>query len=75
MGLAPIGCAPRYLWQYSSKNGECIKEINDMVMEFNFAMRYMVEELVHELGDYNITFCDVFEASMDIMKNREQYGK
>ncbi|KAL5719069.1 hypothetical protein ACHQM5_011901 [Ranunculus cassubicifolius] len=74
MGLAPIGCAPRYLWQYSSKDGECVKEINDMVMEFNFAMRFMVEELIHELPDYAITFCDTFEASMDIMKNRQQYG-
>ncbi|KAL5707616.1 hypothetical protein ACHQM5_018500 [Ranunculus cassubicifolius] len=74
MGMAPIGCAPRYLWKYSTKDGECVKEINDMVMEFNFALRFMVEELIHELPDYAITFCDTFKASMDIMKNRQQYG-
>lgn len=27
---------------------ECVEEINDMIMEFNFVMRYMVEELGKE---------------------------
>ncbi|KAF8379714.1 hypothetical protein HHK36_029159 [Tetracentron sinense] len=74
MGLAPIGCAPHYLWQYNSKNGECVEVINDMIMEFNFAMRYMVEELGQELLEANITFCNTFEGSMDILENHEHYG-
>ncbi|XP_061374169.1 GDSL esterase/lipase At5g08460 [Gastrolobium bilobum] len=73
-GLAPIGCAPHYLWQYDSENGECVEQINDMVIEFNFLMRYMVDKLAAELSDANITFCDVFEGSMDILKNHERYG-
>ncbi|GAB2215626.1 hypothetical protein Droror1_Dr00020015 [Drosera rotundifolia] len=73
-GLAPMGCAPYYLWRYRSKAGECISEINNMIMEFNFAMRYMVEELIEELAGFNIVFCDVFEASMDIIKNFRLYG-
>ncbi|GAB2278037.1 hypothetical protein Dimus_012736 [Dionaea muscipula] len=73
-GLAPMGCAPYYLWRYRSKDGECISEINDMIMEFNFAMRYMVQELIQELPNANIIFCDVFEASMDIIKNFQQFG-
>lgn len=75
MGLAPIGCAPFYLWQYGSENGECIEEINDMVMEFNFAMRFMVEELGMELPDSSIIFCDLLQGSMDILKNHERYGE
>ncbi|KAJ4950283.1 hypothetical protein NE237_027115 [Protea cynaroides] len=74
MGLAPMGCAPHYLWQYNSSKGECVKKINDMIIEFNFAMRYMVEELNQELLDANITFCDAFEGSMDIMAKHEHYG-
>ncbi|GAV88786.1 Lipase_GDSL domain-containing protein [Cephalotus follicularis] len=74
MGLAPIGCSPHYLWQYSSKNGECIEDINNMIMEFNFVMRYMVEELLHELPDIKIIFCDMYEGSMDIIKNHKLYG-
>ncbi|KAJ0498873.1 putative triacylglycerol lipase [Helianthus annuus] len=74
MGLAPIGCAPYYLWQYNSQNGECIKPINNVILEFNFVMRYTVEELNKELVDANIIFCDAYAGSMDILKNKDQYG-
>lgn len=75
MGLAPIGCAPYYLWLYSSKNGECVKNVNDMILEFNFAVRYMVSELNEELVDATIIFCDAFEGSMDIIQNHNHYGE
>ncbi|KAA8520961.1 hypothetical protein F0562_011634 [Nyssa sinensis] len=74
MGLAPIGCAPYYLSLYQSENGECVQMINDMILEFNFVMRYTVEELSKDLVDANIIFCDVLQGSMDIIKNHEQYG-
>ncbi|KAJ0106238.1 hypothetical protein Patl1_17508 [Pistacia atlantica] len=73
MGMAPIGCAPHYLWKYG-KNGECVEEINDMILEFNFVMRYMVEMLRQELPDSDIIFCDMYEGSMDIIQNHEHYG-
>ncbi|KAK6935531.1 GDSL lipase/esterase [Dillenia turbinata] len=74
MGLPPIGCAPNYMWRYGSQDGKCIEMINDMIMQFNFVMKYMVEELRHELPDANIIFCDVFQGSMDIIKNHKRYG-
>ncbi|KAG8659040.1 GDSL esterase/lipase At5g08460 [Manihot esculenta] len=74
MGLAPIGCAPHYLWRHNSKNGECITEINDMIMEYNFFMRYMIEELGQELPDAKLTFCDLYEGAMNIIKNHDRYG-
>ncbi|GMH09328.1 hypothetical protein Nepgr_011169 [Nepenthes gracilis] len=74
MGLAPMGCAPHYLWKYNSMGGECVDDINDIIMEFNFAMRYMVQELNKELPDATIIFCDVYEGSMDIIKNFKRYG-
>ncbi|KAK3003387.1 hypothetical protein RJ639_019382 [Escallonia herrerae] len=74
MGLAPIGCAPYYLWQYESENGECIEMINDLILEFNFVMRYVVEELNQELHGANIIFCDALEGSMDIIQNFDRYG-
>lgn len=74
MGLAPLGCAPYYLWLYQSANGECVKSINNMILEFNYGMRFVVEQLNHELVGANIIFCDAFEGSMDIMKNSDRYG-
>lgn len=75
MGIAPIGCTPHYLMLYGSKNGECVDEINNVVIEFNYAMRYMIDELNHELSDAKITFCDAFNGSMDILANRNLYGE
>ncbi|KAB2620755.1 GDSL esterase/lipase [Pyrus ussuriensis x Pyrus communis] len=75
IGLALIGCAPHYLSQYRVKDGQCIKEINNMVMEFNFVMRYMIEELREELPVTNIIFYNMFEGSMDIIKNFARYGE
>ncbi|KAJ6705411.1 hypothetical protein OIU79_010167 [Salix purpurea] len=75
MGLPPIGCAPYYLWRYNSENGDCIEEINDIILEYNFVMRYMIGELGLQLPDAKITFCDMYEGSMDIIKNHELYGK
>ncbi|KAB5564613.1 hypothetical protein DKX38_004667 [Salix brachista] len=74
MGLPPIGCAPYYLWRYNSENGDCIEEINDIILEYNFVMRYMIGELGLQLPDAKITFCDMYEGSMDIIKNHELYG-
>ncbi|KAK9675416.1 hypothetical protein RND81_11G006600 [Saponaria officinalis] len=74
MGLAPMGCAPHYLWKYKSENGECIREMNNMIMEFNFVMRYVVEQLNHELPNAIIIFCDIYQGSMDIIQNHERYG-
>ncbi|XP_058100442.1 GDSL esterase/lipase At5g08460-like isoform X2 [Magnolia sinica] len=74
MGMAPLGCTPHYLWKYNSQDGHCVEEINDMVIEFNFAMRYVIDELRWELPDAKVTFCDVFEGSMDILRNYRHYG-
>ncbi|GJZ89678.1 GDSL esterase/lipase 7-like protein, partial [Tanacetum coccineum] len=74
MGLGPIGCAPFYLWQYGSENGACIKMLNNMILEFNYLMRFTIEELREELTDANIIFCDAFQGSMDILQNSRRYG-
>ncbi|CAI0408735.1 unnamed protein product [Linum tenue] len=74
MGMPPIGCAPHYLWKYGSKNGECVEEINNMITEFNFLMRYIVDQLQYELPQAQIIFCDVYEGSMDIIQNHANYG-
>ncbi|CAL9211669.1 unnamed protein product [Musa hybrid cultivar] len=73
-GLAPIGCTPHYLWLSASENGECVDAINNVVMEFNYAMRYTVHELNRELPNATFTFCDAFEGSMDILTNHQLYG-
>ncbi|KAK1302042.1 GDSL esterase/lipase [Acorus calamus] len=74
MGIAPLGCTPHYLFEYRSQDGRCIKEINDAIIEFNFELKYMVNELNKELAGAQFTFCDAFEGSMDILANQRLYG-
>ncbi|KAF3333148.1 GDSL esterase/lipase 7 [Carex littledalei] len=74
MGLPPIGCTPHYLWEYDSVYGDCVEQINNMVVQLNFAMTYMVHKLNLELHGATFTFCDTFEGSMDIFRNRDRYG-
>ncbi|KAL2902786.1 hypothetical protein RDABS01_027868, partial [Bienertia sinuspersici] len=71
MGVAPMGCAPHYLWRHKSKNGECIQDINNMIMEFNFVMRYTIQELNQELSDAVIIFCDMYEVSSNRSSKRD----
>ncbi|KAL6877517.1 hypothetical protein ACP4OV_012732 [Aristida adscensionis] len=74
MGLPPIGCAPHFLEEYGSQSGECIDYINNVVIEFNYALRYMSNEFIRHHPDSMISYCDTFEGSVDILNNRDRYG-
>ncbi|KAL6646849.1 hypothetical protein ACP70R_015543 [Stipagrostis hirtigluma subsp. patula] len=74
MGLPPVGCAPHFLEEYGSQNGECIDYINNVVIEFNYALRYMSSEFIRQHPDSMISYCDTFEGSVDILNNRDRYG-
>lgn len=75
MGLPPVGCAPHFLWEYGSQNGKCIEYINNVVIEFNYALRYMSSEFIRQHPDSMISYCDTFEGSVDILENRDRYGE
>nr|GMD99719.1 GDSL esterase/lipase At5g08460 [Ipomoea batatas] len=74
MGLGPMGCAPYYIWRYRNKPGHCVEIMNDMIVEFNLALRYTIDELGQELPDAKIIFCDAFQSSMEIIENLHRYG-
>ena len=75
IGMGPLGCAPRFLWESKSVYGECIDEVNNMILEYNFVMKYMVHQLNAKLPDANIVFCDIYDGIMDILHNPQRYGK
>uniref|UniRef100_A0A0A9DNX0 GDSL esterase/lipase 7 n=1 Tax=Arundo donax TaxID=35708 RepID=A0A0A9DNX0_ARUDO len=74
MGLPPVGCAPHFLEEYGSQSGECIDYINNVVIEFNYALRHMSSEFIRQHTDSMISYCDTFEGSVDILNNRDRYG-
>ena len=62
MGLAPIGCAPHYLWE--SNSARCVDEVNKLILGFNLALKYAVLELNRKLPDALFIFCDAFEGHL-----------
>ncbi|XP_062218865.1 GDSL esterase/lipase At1g29660-like [Phragmites australis] len=74
MDLPPVGCAPHFLEEYGSQNGECIDYINNVVIEFNHTLSYMSSEFIRHHPDSMISYCDTFEGSVDILNNRDRYG-
>lgn len=68
IGMVPLGCAPRFLWESNSIYGKCSEEVNNMIIEYNFAMKYMVQQLNEKLLDANIVFCNcIYDGIMDIL--------
>ncbi|KAE8648631.1 hypothetical protein Csa_009148 [Cucumis sativus] len=57
------------IFLYRDENAACTEDINDMVIEFNFSMRYTVKELGTELHHSSIILCDLLRVSMDILKD------
>ncbi|GLJ22559.1 hypothetical protein SUGI_0424540 [Cryptomeria japonica] len=74
IGMGPLGCAPHFLWETNSPNGECVEDINNMIIEYNYALKYMVEGLNSKLPGANIVFSDIYEGLMDILKKPKHYG-
>ena len=46
-----------------------------VVIEFNYALRYMSSEFIRQHPDSMISYCDTFEGSVDILENRDRYGE
>ncbi|KAL6130286.1 hypothetical protein ACLB2K_068667 [Fragaria x ananassa] len=72
MGILPLGCTPRVLLnQYNSTAQPhdddddvargCVEETNAHVLEYNRELREQISELLVELSDAQLLFCDVYQ--------------
>ncbi|KAK6926440.1 GDSL lipase/esterase [Dillenia turbinata] len=81
MGVLPLGCAPRTMWERQSMDYMtnydtiyCIEDVNQLVLEYNKLLEQRITDLNRELTNVQITFCDVYEGIMQIIINPESYG-
>ncbi|KAJ4780118.1 GDSL esterase/lipase [Rhynchospora pubera] len=76
VGVGPIGCAPSYLQDRSSKfdSQHCVGEVNDLIAGYNAKLETRLERLRSELPDAEIVFCDVYKGILDIISNPKIYG-
>ncbi|CAN1831662.1 F-box/WD-40 repeat-containing protein At5g21040 [Linum perenne] len=80
MGVLPVGCAPRTVWDLGwnssliDERTGCIREVNELVLEYNKLLGDAIMELQKELPDAQLVFCDVYQSMMDILTNPANYG-
>ncbi|KAF6162061.1 hypothetical protein GIB67_025827 [Kingdonia uniflora] len=79
MGIGPLGCAPRTLWESSDQTtrpdmGHCVDEINKDILQYNTMLSEKLIDLNSELEEAEIVFCDVYQGMMEIINNPTRYG-
>ncbi|KAK9097053.1 hypothetical protein Sjap_022550 [Stephania japonica] len=80
VGIGPLGCAPRSLWEaYDSTTkisggNYCVKEMNEVILEYNAILSQHLYNLSLELSDAQIIFCDVYQGMMEIITRHALHG-
>jgi hypothetical protein len=80
MGVAPLGCAPRVMWEgmraLNNKQGRssCVDDANELIQGYNARLAAQLDELRVRLPDADIVFCDVYKGMMEIISNPRRYG-
>ncbi|OVA13764.1 Lipase [Macleaya cordata] len=86
MGIGPLGCAPRTLWESydptsnSSRHAttgssrDCVDDVNFLILEYNAMLSEQLLDLNFEFPDAQIIFCDVYQAMMEIITFPNRYG-
>ncbi|GMN28464.1 hypothetical protein TIFTF001_002067 [Ficus carica] len=72
-GLGPLGCIPSQ--RVKSKQGQCLKRVNQWILEFNSNVKKLVGSLNTRLSNATILFADTYPAVFDLISNPTAYGK
>ncbi|XP_021296505.1 GDSL esterase/lipase At5g37690 isoform X1 [Herrania umbratica] len=71
-GLGPLGCIPSQ--RVKSQTGQCLKRVNEWVMEFNSQVQYLINSLNRRLPNAQMIFADTYPAVLDLINNPSTYG-
>nr|CAB3488946.1 unnamed protein product [Digitaria exilis] len=75
MGVAPLGCAPRVMWEgIGGGHGGCVEEANELIEGFNARLATRLDDLRPQLPGADVVFCDVYKGMMEIISNPSKYG-
>lgn len=72
-GLGPLGCIPSQ--RVKSKNGECLKRVNQWILDFNSSVQTLLASLSQLLPNAKLIFADTYPAVLDLIDNPSKYGK
>jgi len=81
LGVLPLGCTPRMVWELNSTSlaGDsnatgCVEHVNDMIFEYNRLLDEQIDKLNTEFPDAQMVFCDVYNGMMEIINEPRLYG-
>ncbi|XP_061352019.1 GDSL esterase/lipase At1g71250-like [Gastrolobium bilobum] len=81
LGILPLGCTPRIVWESKNHtsavdyNGNgCVEQVNEFVFEYNRLMDERIAKLNTEFPDAHMVFCDVYKGMMEIINKPRFYG-
>jgi phospholipase/lecithinase/hemolysin len=74
MGVAPLGCAPRVMWEGGGGGRGCVEEANELIEGYNARLAARLDVLRPELPGADVVFCDVYKGVMEIISNPRRYG-
>ncbi|KAJ8761321.1 hypothetical protein K2173_001377 [Erythroxylum novogranatense] len=71
-GLGPLGCAPSQ--RVKSKKGQCLKHVNEWVLEFNSKVEKLISSQNRHLPNAKFIFVDTYADVLDLVNNPTTYG-
>ena len=71
-GLGPLGCIPSQ--RVKSKTGQCLKKVNEWVVEFNSKVKKLIVSLNGRLPSAKFMFADTYQDVYDLIEEPEVYG-
>uniref|UniRef100_A0A0E0BEU1 GDSL esterase/lipase n=1 Tax=Oryza glumipatula TaxID=40148 RepID=A0A0E0BEU1_9ORYZ len=76
MGVAPLGCAPRVMWEglHVVDGRSCVEEANELVQGYNARVAARLAALRPRLAGADVVFCDIYKGIMDIITHPARYG-
>lgn len=74
-GLSPMGCLPLEKATNFMHPNSCVKEYNDLALEFNGKLNQLVAKLNDELPGMKVLFANPYDLLLQLITAPSQYGK
>ncbi|XP_057725654.1 GDSL esterase/lipase At5g37690 isoform X1 [Arachis stenosperma] len=71
-GVGPLGCIPSQ--RVKSRKGQCLKRVNEWILEFNSKVQKLLNTLNHRLPNSKLIFADTYPLVLDLINNPTTYG-
>ncbi|RHN51518.1 putative triacylglycerol lipase [Medicago truncatula] len=72
--LPPIGCLPVIITMFGYHTNKCVKEINNIALDFNKKLNVTTENLVKMLPGVKLVILDIYQPLYELIIKPSDYG-